>query len=650
MKKQIISLFLLISSLFVQAQKTEFASYSYSNEVVAIDKKYANEEEIMLEKHIKNEFVAEPNNFYEILLVHEKKLINSDVAIERNNKVYLPFQLDDDLLVNKMRVLLKNGKIIELKESDIKEEIDEQTKQKYHYFAVNGLEKGAIIERIYQIKRFPDVTGNDYTMQSYFPILKTSVEVIFPSILVFSSASYNGFPEAEFKENSYPEKNSLYVEGRHIPAFPTNEKYSNPVKHIQRFAYKLNENKVTGVRNLFNHQDFSKNLFDSYNKALTKDEKKELERFLKGMQQPTNQRELIFAIENYIKKNIQYNKYFGANENLKDALKNKQANLFHLAKLYVQIFNHFNINHEIVLTTERFKKVFDPSFESEMNFQDLLFYFPSEDFYIEPAAFIYRAPLFDDQFAGNHGLFISSKEFGGIKTSIAKVKTIEFPKNQQLQTMTIDVDFTEDITQPKMVSKIKFNGHEAINFQPYKDLLDPSDYNEWLEMIAKNYTHNSTVEHFEAENEGLEAVGKKQFALNITANVGDLVSKAGNNYVFKVGEVIGRQAELYEDKERVLPVELENPHAYDRTITIKLPEEYTVKNPEAFKMNFEIKQDGKLIGGFTSDYQLKGNQLIVENKEWYDFVEIPASMYPQFQKTINAAADFNKISIILEKK
>ena len=42
-------------------------------------------------------------------------------------------------------VILKNGKIITLDKKDIKEEVDEERGVKYNYFAINGLEKGAVI-------------------------------------------------------------------------------------------------------------------------------------------------------------------------------------------------------------------------------------------------------------------------------------------------------------------------------------------------------------------------------------------------------------------------------------------------------------------------------------------------------------------------
>lgn len=649
LKRSILTLLLLVSSMTINAQKVEFSDYTFSDKPYQIDPKFANEEEIIIERNVKTEFVFSDNKAYEIYLIHEKKLINSDNAIERNNRVYIPVNIDANLIANKLRVILKNGKIIELKSSDIKEEIDQQTRMKYNYFAVNGLEKGAIIEKFHIIKRNPEFSGNNFFFQASYPILNASVEIIYPEHLIFTSASYNGFPKAENKLESYPNKNSLFTVNTNIPPLPNNERQSNVVKNQQRFAYKLDQNTASGVRNLYNHADYGNDLYEAYNAELSRDENKALDQLVKKFAKGNTPLEQVQNVEKYIKENIQFNRYFNTNKNLSDVVKNKQGNLFDILRLYVQILKKQNIKHEIVLTTERFENVFDPNFESSLNFKDALFYFPEADVYVEPAANVYRAPLFDDQYGGNYGLFIKSKLFNGIEVPVSEVRIIEFPKNQQLSVMNIAVDFSKDIAEPYLTSKIQFNGYESMNFQPAKDFADPVEYKEMLNYIGKNYTFESDVDSVVAENEGLDFVGKKPFVINVKANAKDLLTKAGPNYIFKIGEVIGKQMEMYEEKERVLPIEIDNPHAYDRTITITLPEGYKIKNPEVFNMNYELKHEGKVVADFVSTYEIKGNQLIVKNTENYDFVELPSQLYPQYQKVINAAADFNKLSIILEK-
>ena len=53
---------------------------------------------------------------------------------------------------------------------------------------------------------------------------------------------------------------------------------------------------------------------------------------------------------------------------------------------------------------------------------------------------------------------------------------------------------------------------------------------------------------------------------------------------------------------------------------------------------------------FTSTYKIEGNTIVIEYHEYYNDLDYPILQYDEFAKVINAAADFNKISILIEKK
>jgi hypothetical protein len=62
-----------------------------------------------------------------------------------------------------------------------------------------------------------------------------------------------------------------------------------------------------------------------------------------------------------------------------------------------------------------------------------------------------------------------------------------------------------------------------------------------------------------------------------------------------------------------------------------------------------IVADDKKQMGFLSDYILDGNEITVTVDEYYEVTSLPASAYEPFRNVINAAADFNKIKLVLEK-
>ena len=52
---------------------------------------------------------------------------------------------------------------------------------------------------------------------------------------------------------------------------------------------------------------------------------------------------------------------------------------------------------------------------------------------------------------------------------------------------------------------------------------------------------------------------------------------------------------------------------------------------------------------FKSSYTVKGSKVILYNEEVYDAMFYPKEFFTDYQKVINAAADFNKVTLILEK-
>lgn len=78
----------------------------------------------------------------------------------------------------------------------------------------------------------------------------------------------------------------------------------------------------------------------------------------------------------------------------------------------------------------------------------------------------------------------------------------------------------------------------------------------------------------------------------------ELVQKAGADYLFSVGKLIGSQMELYQENKRVLPVEIDHLHSYIRNIKIKIPKGMKAKNLDKFVMDFKTQIQNKTEDGF----------------------------------------------------
>lgn len=642
---------LLCTSLFF-AQEYSFKNYDWNEKETKVDipEPYKNEKEVILERTTKIEIVVSGKSAKQYHLLHEKILINSDDAIERNNKIYIPFSLDESVLVNKARVILKNGTVIHLDKKDIKEDVDQEKGMKYNYFAVNGLEKGAVIEKLYVLEENPEFTGQTIKMQDEYPIGNMNFELIYPSYLVFKTKSYNGLSEAVIDDKKIPNTAILAVNEKNIPALDNDENYSNWNLQLKLFRYKLDENLMSGGRNLNNFKEFSTNLYERLNPELDKKTQKTLDDFCKTIPKSNDLQEQIWNIENKIKKTITYDRYIDSKETIANVIETKQANQTDILKIYLAVFKQFNIENNMVFTSNRYKIPFDKDFESFENLNELLFYFPSIKKYLTPTEIEYRIPLFPMTIANNNGLFIKEKTFAGVKMGIGEINFIEIPGNDiSHDIMNITVDFTNDIENPLITSNLTFGGYSGLNFQPIKDFASAEQYKTFLKNVAENYTVETEYKTLTTENDGTDFIGKKPFVLNVSYEGKDLTKKAGENYLFSVGETIGKQMEFYQENKRTLPVEIDYPHLYTRNIKILLPKGAKVKNLDKFVMDFKTQINGKNEAGFISKYTQKGDEILVENTEFYNIINYPLNKFDDYKAVINAAADFNKIVIIVTK-
>lgn len=651
--KAILTFLVFLTSTLIFAQDYSFQNYNWDENPskFEIPNLYKDSKEVILNRTTKIEIVVQGSNVKQYRLNHERIFINSDEAVERNNKIYISFGQSEKILKNKARVILKDGTIIPLNPDDIKEEVDQEKGYKYNYYAVNGLQKGAIIEKLFVLEENPDLKGNTLKMQAEFPIANLDFELIYPKHLVFKTKSYNGLSEPKSDDTKIEGKNILSISEKDIVALTDDEKYSNWDVEIKLFRYKLDGNTYNGGKNLYNFKEYATNVYARINPALDKKQQKSIDDFCATIKKSNDLQEQIWNIENQIKKTITYERYIDSKESLSDVIKSKQANEVDILRIYKAVLNNFKIENNIVFTSSRYKIPFDKDFESYENLNDFLIYFPTIQKYLSPKEIEFRIPLFPKYLGNNYGLFVKEKEFAGVKMAISDVDFIEIPGNDiSHDFMDITVDFTKDLANPTITSKLTFGGYSGLNMQPIKDFYPADQYQTILKNIAENYSVKTDYKSLSAENDGIENIGKKSFVLNITFEGKDLIQKAGDKYLFSIGQIIGRQMEFYQEEKRVLPVEIDYPHAYTRKITLVLPKGIDVKNLDKFNMDFKTDINNKTEAVFNSKYIEKENTIVVENTEYYNIIKYPLSSFESYKTVINAAADFNKIVIILSNK
>lgn len=650
----ILSCLLLLVNTVIAQDQPFYTSYDW--EAIPTYKLPAQNDSPMIaldHKTVTEFYFLEDGALVEYYLEHEALVLNSDDKIEAFNKIYLPFSASTEIVVNKARVITPERKIIEVDPSKVFESTDEETGNQYQYFALEGIEKGSIVERMYVYKRYPKYNGNRCTLQDSYYKKQASFDLYAPENFEFAFKSYNGLPE--MKEDTLTKnKRHWTVAVKDIKALEEEETASFWA-NTQFVVYKLDKNLATNKVGVTSYADVVKRIYGLYYETLSKKVNKGIDSFIKSaIGKETNPEEQLRKLDNYIKSNVyQANGNDEKFEDLAQILNTKVANNTGLMKLYTAALNALGVDHEMVITSNRQNIKFDETFEAFNFLDEFLFYYPAFESYVSPTDFDTRYGFPSAYYTDNYGLFIKEVALGDFTSGVGKIKYIKAPEAaKSMDNMLINVSFDEnDITNTKVTLEDAMSGYYALYFQPYMHLADQENKDKLLESFAERISENITITHKEMINGHGDLFGVKPIIIKVDFESNAFIEKAGNKYLFKLGELIGGQQELYQEKERVLPVESEFNRGYERTLTVTLPQGYTVANLEDIKINNSyVDEAGEAIFTFASDYELQGNVLTISADEFYKKNIVPASAYEGYRRVINSAADFNKITLVLQKQ
>ncbi|WP_025743487.1 DUF3857 domain-containing protein [Aquimarina pacifica] len=647
-------LFLCITTVWGQ-KEPYYKTYNWSdNPIEDIDiEKFKDKDIVAFKDKVVNEFCfINEDEFVEYSLVHKLYWLNSNDNIEKYNKVYLPSSANSEVVKNKARVITKEGKIIELDDSKILTSEDEETKRVLKYYALEGIEKGGYIEYFFVVKRYPAYTGKRITLQSDFDKKNVDFELLAPSNLIFQIKTYNDLPDA-VKDSTNTDKNHWKLQLKEVPALEKEEQapYSAMSKYL---IYKLHENANNPGNDIVSYRVGSQNIYKNLYEEIDNKLKVEINGFIKSIEGLDSEDETgkIRLLENYIKTNIYVAEV--SREDLEDVssiLDKKVANERGILKLYLTLFNALEIKHQIVYTTDRREMKFDKDFEAYNFFQENLIYFPKQKLYMAPTRLESRLGFPPGYMTDNYGLFVKQVTLGGFTSAIGSIKYIQpvnYDKTNYNLIMNVSFD-PDDLTVTKLKMDRTMDGYYAVYVQPFMDVAKEENKSEIIESVIKSINPNLEIIEKKVFNASSKDFGTKPLQILAELKSEDYVDKAGNKYLFKIGAIIGPQQEMYQEKVRQLPVENEFERSYDRKIIVDIPNGYQFKNLDKINIDESYSKDDKELFMFKSSYSIKDNQLIVSIKEQYNQNIVDVSLYEEYRTVINSAANFNKVTLVLEK-
>ena len=642
-------LFLFITSTSFTQTVPFFKSYNWElNPKYTIES--SDKDMIAIKDKVVTEFIFEDQNLIEYYLEHKILWLNSDDRIEEYTKVYLPSANDASQVVINVRIIKKTGEIIVLDKSRILGSENGKTGIKFNYFSIDAIEKGSIIEYYYVAKRRPKLQGAMVDIESDYHKQTLEFDLYAPSNLSFSFKSFNLETTVKKIEN-ITEKTHWKFSAKDVKAVNKEEKapYNASIGFIM---YKLHENTANNAI-ITSYYNVAQNLFDFYYSTYSELEKKLIHKFAKNFKFDEDLKDENKAriIDLFIKENV----YISENnsENLTNVLKTKTANETGVIKLYIALFEKFNVTHEMVLTSNRLLLKFDKDFEATNFLQEFLFYFPASKKYLSPSKFGTRFGFPPPYFMNNFGLFITGYDINGKRKAFSEVKFIEgIPASLSSDEMLIEVNFnTKDLTKNTIALERKLNGYYAMNLHPFMNLIQPNRINEVIDQyFVQNSDKNAKVLKREFINEDPSLFGLKPFVVKFDISSEYFVEKTGDKYLFKLGDLIGPQMEMQQEKKRILPLEAEFNRSYYRTIKIHIPEGYQISNLEDIIIKNSYATKDKELFIFDSYYTLEGDVLTVTADEHYRETFVAPEIFEAYRTVINSAADFNKVTLILEPK
>ena len=128
---------------------------------------------------------------------------------------------------------------------------------------------------------------------------------------------------------------------------------------------------------------------------------------------------------------------------------------------------------------------------------------------------------------------------GDFKSGVGEIKYIEpVDADASLDKMHIEVNFDkEDLSTTNISLNREFHGYYAMMIQPFVNIIKKENRDNLLESFGKMMNENVEVTSKEMLNDDPELFGIKPLIFNLKLHSDAFIEKAGNKYLFKIGEL-----------------------------------------------------------------------------------------------------------------
>lgn len=648
--RKLLTIALVLVLTWAQGQEYQKYNWEEDRKITALSDDQKDLPFVYIKYHHQYEYAYEAGtgDLYLYQTEHQIIKVNNDNALARNNRIYIPMHSALELVDLQARTITKDGRTITFDKNEIKEINDEESGSGFKIFAIEGAEIGSEIEYYYTKKSYPSYFGREFYQFSE-PLIDGTFLLLSPGNLEFEFKSYNGLTDINFDQ---AEGINIYTLKTEDVAPLKKEEFSSYDNSRQRLEFKLSYNKASN-RLLFKWKDAAQLLYDQVF-IQDKEDEKLISKLISNidLKKYNTERLKITAIEDYIKTNFYFDKNTGGQANeLSFILENKIAGKIGMTKLLLNSIKSLGVDVQLVLTTSRNEIAFDGGFETYNYLEDYIIYLPKTDVYLAPYSPEFRYGMIPADLTATDGLFVTEQFVADMPLPKAEIKTIPpLPAEDNLDKMEVGVTFNDDLTSNTITLKRSFNGYSSAFIKAVYPLIEEERKQELLKSLVKFLAVDADISTL--------AMAKTQFdfqtwdsplVVDSKFNSPSFIELAGDIILFKAGELIGPQTELYQENERKTRVQNDFNREYDRTITVDIPDGYKIENLEDLIFEKKVVEGMNEIYYFRSNYTLENGVLKIQVDEGYEEIYYPKEKFEAFREVINAAADWNKIVLVMSK-
>ena len=586
------------------------------------------------------------SKFTEEVYVYETRHTKTKI-----NRINNP--LDNEIIISKINVseivdvrakIINQDTIINYSFEEMKKMINsDDSDENYNNYKLPNLDEGDIVEIMYTVKKDFNFNGNKIIEESY-PILLSKfilIENNFKSNIKIYNSN-NSF----VSDIIFDGKKSKQIIFNNLNA-TANEQYSTPIANKIKISYQCYENRddVSQIEYWGNLVQNVSELF--FPKAVNEKAKEILKEIKYGyVKIPWNELKIANAIDEYIKNNFVISDEDDPELNdIEYILNNKISNDFSIIQVYSSLFKEANIEYEVAISCNRYFLKFDPELFDPNQLREFLIFLPNQEKYISPNRIEYRVSEAPEDLLGNYGIFIDKDlDYYFSEITLFDQDFSQIKKN-------IEVNISRNLNKIKIDESRSFSGYWAITNRNYIYLSENEKTDFLVDFFTINGLDNKKVSKYNIKNFDISHnTFNTPLEITSTISTSDLIEEKDGLTNFKIGKIIGLQSNLFEEKERINPIEINFPNSYDYNIKVNIPRGYKIVDiSELNKSKEYISVDGNSSAKFLSKATVNGDTLSINIIEYYKELRYNKKRYQEFREVINAAARFYESSIRIEK-